>query len=326
MNKIENKYFIYDRPIEKEIRYLMKRTLFLFETVFYKIIFRYVKISSTIKKKYNVSICAIFKNEGTYLKEWIEYHRIVGVEHFYLYNNFSSDDYNTILSPYIENGIVTLIEWEVHQGQISAYNDCIKKYRDTSKWIGFFDLDEFIVPNYNNTVYEFLKEFEQKYPVVLLYWKFFGSSGRIIRDTNNLITEDFTISWKKYVDVGKCFYNTNFDYDPDFKHNKIMNHYMWGNYKGIPLPPINVFSKICIRGFNPFNHNINFDDSPIQVNHYFTKSYNEYLEKISRGDAFFIENPRNDNYFYDHEMKCQSVDFHIYKYLIKLKKALTIKN
>ena len=39
------------------------------------------------EKKYKLSICAIFKNEANYLKEWIEYHRMVGVEHFYLYNS-----------------------------------------------------------------------------------------------------------------------------------------------------------------------------------------------------------------------------------------------
>ena len=50
-------------------------------------------ISSEINKKYNLSICAIFKNEAKYLKEWIEYHRIFGVDHFYLYNIGSRDSF-----------------------------------------------------------------------------------------------------------------------------------------------------------------------------------------------------------------------------------------
>ena len=37
-------------------------------------------------KKHQLSICAIFKNEAKFLKEWIEYHRLVGVDHFYLYD------------------------------------------------------------------------------------------------------------------------------------------------------------------------------------------------------------------------------------------------
>src|SRR5262245_23964419 len=61
--------------------------------------------------KYQLTICAIFKNEKKYLKEWIEYHRLIGVDHFYLYNNNSSDHPLELLLPYIKTGIVTVIAW-----------------------------------------------------------------------------------------------------------------------------------------------------------------------------------------------------------------------
>ena len=61
------------------------------------------------ERQYKVSIGAIFKNEALYLKEWIEFHRIVGVEHFYLYNNNSDDNYREVLEPYIKRNIVTLV-------------------------------------------------------------------------------------------------------------------------------------------------------------------------------------------------------------------------
>jgi len=38
-----------------------------------------------------LSICAIFKDEAPYLPEWIEFHRLVGVERFFLYDNGSGD-------------------------------------------------------------------------------------------------------------------------------------------------------------------------------------------------------------------------------------------
>ena len=61
-----------------------------------------------------------------YLKEWIEYHKIVGIQHFYMYNNNSNDDYLAILQPYIEAGDVTFLNWPYEQGQMSAYRDCVK--------------------------------------------------------------------------------------------------------------------------------------------------------------------------------------------------------
>lgn len=30
-----------------------------------------------------LAVCAIFRDEAPYLAEWIEFHRLVGVEHFY---------------------------------------------------------------------------------------------------------------------------------------------------------------------------------------------------------------------------------------------------
>ena len=51
---------------------------------------------------YDLAIVAIFKDEGKYLKEWLDYHLLAGVDHFYLYNNDSSDDYAEVLAPYVE--------------------------------------------------------------------------------------------------------------------------------------------------------------------------------------------------------------------------------
>ena len=49
-----------------------------------------------------LSIAAIYRDEGPYLREWIEFHRLVGVERFFLYNNRSTDDHLEVLAPYID--------------------------------------------------------------------------------------------------------------------------------------------------------------------------------------------------------------------------------
>lgn len=49
----------------------------------YRQIIRHKK-QDTADKLYYLSVCAIFKNEGPILKEWIEYHLLVGVDHFFL--------------------------------------------------------------------------------------------------------------------------------------------------------------------------------------------------------------------------------------------------
>ena len=62
---------------------------------------------------------------------------MIGIEHFYLYNNNSEDDYRTVLNPYIERGLVTLIEWPYNQGQIKAYKHFYDSFRQETQWVSF---------------------------------------------------------------------------------------------------------------------------------------------------------------------------------------------
>jgi len=70
--------------------------------------------------KYRISLCLIFKNEAPFLKEWLDYHLSIGIDHFYLYNNNSDDDYMDIVKPYVDKGIVTLIEWPEPNSQFKC--------------------------------------------------------------------------------------------------------------------------------------------------------------------------------------------------------------
>jgi len=38
--------------------------------------------------------------------------------------------------------------------------------------------------------------------------------------------------------------------------------------------------------------------------------------------VYFEINPHDEEYFYEHEMKCTSTDYSIFKYLVKLKLAM----
>ena len=164
---------------------------FQVQAALYKLRYRFVHVKPQ-DKKYNVAVCAIFKNEAPYLKEWIEFNHLVGVEHFYLYNNNSEDDYQSVLEEYVQSGLVTLIQFPYEQAQMKCYKDCIDKYAGETKWLGFIDIDEFIVPKSTNDIYGFLKPFETKRGAVKLNWQLFGTSGRMDRDIEGLVAEDFT--------------------------------------------------------------------------------------------------------------------------------------
>lgn len=143
-------------------------------------------------EKYNLVVCALFKNEAKYLKEWIEYHRLIGVDHFYLYDNGSKDLPFAMraLGPYLKKKIVTLTHWPdllpLEEGdnaykwalttQISAYENALKlKAEKEAKWILFLDVNEFLVPVGGKSVLEILKEHEEDSALSLVSYAFNAS-------------------------------------------------------------------------------------------------------------------------------------------------------
>lgn len=147
---------------------------------------------------YDFAICAIFQNEGPYLKEWIEYHKIVGAKHFYLYNNYSQDNYLTVLKPYISSGTVELVDWIEPDfqsyGQRMAYMDAIYKARGNAKWLALIDIDEYLVPKTGESIPEFLTQFEKEgIGGVAINWQMFGTSYVTTINENQLLTEVLTL-------------------------------------------------------------------------------------------------------------------------------------
>lgn len=148
------------------------------------------------KHDYKISAAAIFKNEGRFLREWIEYHRLIGVEHFYLYNNGSSDHFMQVLAPYITVGIVELIDWsktyattpEWTKIQCDAYKDAIRRSKHETKWLAILDIDEFIVPVKDDKLYHVLKEFEE-FGGVCVNWQLYGTSHVSRLQRNELMIE-----------------------------------------------------------------------------------------------------------------------------------------
>ena len=280
------------------------------------------------KKKYYFSICAIFKDEELSLKQWVEYHRIVGVDHFYLYNNNSMDNYKSELQEFIDEGIIDLIEWPMkHPAQLPAYMDCFKKYRNETQWLTFIDLDEYICPIYKNNIKLWIRKYDS-HPSVYVYWKVFGDSGIIDHDINRPIIEQYINSWDRLSDVGKTFVNTDFDI-PELTPKYLHEVPCYVSFLGHKLcvPPINEFGKYVAYKVNRVGLFRKKEDFTIQINHYVTKSYGEYvLRKKKRGPGTNSGEKakilRSMYAYYWHQRGCISCDYTAYKFLTELKVKL----
>lgn len=121
-------------------------------------------------------MCAIFREEAPFLDEWLTFHAGIGVSRFYLYNNFSTDNFRDVLQPWIDRGLVTLIDWPVPVGQVSAYEHCMKVARAECQWVAFIDIDEFLFSPQVLDIRGVLRQYVDL-PGVEVWQAFFGSGG-----------------------------------------------------------------------------------------------------------------------------------------------------
>lgn len=235
-----------------------------------------------------LAVCAIAKDEGVYLKEWIEWHIKMGVEKFYIYDNGSKDDTLNVLKPYIDSGIVDYKYFPGQKMQIKAYDLCIDNHRLDTRWLAFIDIDEFIYPVKDKTVVEFLKRFEN-FPAVEINWLVYGSNGHLLK-SDRPVMERFT------------------------RHSR-GSHYLNHHVKSI-VNPRRVYNMIgCheaarIRGKAADSHgnpvSVSFRDREpqqdvIRINHYAVKSREEFMEKQRRGRASGRQRPVPDSYFVEYD-------------------------
>ncbi len=311
----ERDVLTYFRPPKRGLKALLKTVS---RNLYYSWVVKHDKPERNEKRKYHVSLCVMFKDEAPYLREWLEYHMLVGVDHFYLYDNNSSDGFESIISSYQKEGLVTLVRWPHEHSQVKGYEDCITRFQGESDWIGFIDVDEFLVPVAEESLVTFLDRFSRR-PAVLVYWRYFGSGGMLTRDTSRLVTEDFVIASEKMFTKGKCFFNSNYDYLFDPVRNRSMFHYLWTVSGGKAVTPVDVFDHTTYRDWYP---NRRVKRIPLQINHYTVKSLAEFREKNKKGDVYYDHPTHGDNVFHDRDNKCHVPDYHIFRYMDKLKLKL----
>ena len=124
--------------------------------------------------KYYLSLCCIIKDER-YLEEFIVYYNILGVEHFYIYDNDSSYSISDRLNkPYFQK-ICTVINIKGQIQQLNAYNNCIQNFGKETKWLIVVDGDEYIVPKKDWSMRDFLNKYEDAHAIGI-NWVMYGSS------------------------------------------------------------------------------------------------------------------------------------------------------
>ncbi len=129
--------------------------------------------------RHRLTVAAIVRDEAPYLREWIEFHAMVGVEHFFIYDNASTDGTARLLEDYSRSGLATVLPWPPiggWNGQTAAYAHAAASFRQTARWMAFIDADEFLFPETAATLTEALAGYAG-HARLSLPWRCFGHGG-----------------------------------------------------------------------------------------------------------------------------------------------------
>lgn len=242
-----------------------------------------------------LSLVAIAKYEAPYIKEWVDYHLLQGIDCIYLYDNESPDNLKSLLQPYIDTGkvVYTLIKGKAKQ--LDAYNDAIKRFKFKTKYMAFIDCDEFLVQeNSTMTLVETIKRCMKcnlRCAGLAVNWRMYGSSGHISKPGNSVLAS-YLYRGKSNAKGNDCI-------------KSIVNPRLVKEFKHVHYPKY-------YRGFYSVNEDSNRCDGPtnvcgdtkhIRINHYFTKSKEEWIVRRSRGkaDTENIADKRTIEEFYEHD-------------------------
>lgn len=230
-----------------------------------------------------LSLCCIAKDEEPFIGEWLTYHSLLGVEHFYVYDNESANPLLThpVVARYKKAGRLTLVRIEGKAAQRQAYRHCLETFGHENYWVGFLDVDEFVCLSGEQSdgdalwldIRPLLSEFED-YAALALNWRLFTSSGHTKRP-EGLVIDNYRRTWPKPVETE--FHVKHFA-RPTLVE-EVSNPHLFAFKQGWfavtekhrPMPPAWPWSPVSRER--------------AWINHYYFKSREDFESKLARGRA-----------------------------------------
>ena len=125
-------------------------------------------------------VCALVKNEGHVIGEWLGYHFALGFNTAIILDNGSTDD--TALVVDAAASTFDVRSRTVRNGgrftQFEAYFAVCREFGAEFDWMAFVDADEFITPAQDRSIKALLDRLHAHH-AICLNWLMFGSAGHL---------------------------------------------------------------------------------------------------------------------------------------------------
>lgn len=267
---------------------------------------------------YYLASATIVKNEARFLREFVLFHQLVGVDHMLIYDDGSEDDIIGVLAPFTDTGFVELIPWPRFQknrnNQFLAYQHALSYMRNLTFWLAMIDCDEFLFSPGDHSLKDQLRK-RENFSALGVYSRTFGTSGLDEIPVGGLVMEWLT---KRPSDE---FYK-------NWTQRTIVQ----------PRLAKAVRSANSVLLYNADNLGWDETGAPIEetgepghttgelrINHYFTRARGDFERKIARqyfGKSNLHRKMKMKNTEADELDTNNVADFEIQKFLPELKKRI----
>lgn len=279
LNDLRVRRYYHSYIKKRELRSYLKRNPEILEEI------KKIQFPSSVY----VSIACIIKNEASYIKEWIEFHKLMGVERFLIFDNESTDSIQEVLAPYIQNQEVFLIHFPGKRVQVNAYNLACTLLKKTSRWVACIDADEFLFSTKEGGLPETLKEYEE-YPGIGVNWIIYGPCGHKVKPDGGVL-ENYTFTFSDQNHEMNCRIKSILQ--PSQVLSMLSPHHAYYKHGRYAVDE----NKKEIRGEAIYARNSTMTCTMenhtrlLRINHYWTKSLSELQVKCQRGYPDGNKNP-----------------------------------
>ncbi|HZP88162.1 MAG TPA: glycosyltransferase family 2 protein, partial [Burkholderiales bacterium] len=215
-----------------------------------------------------LSLLAPVRDEERYLVEFVNYYLIHGVDHFYFYDNESTVPVADVLNAYRDKCTILYARGEAVQGR--AYAHFCRRFRQETKWVAVFDVDEFVLPHRHATLRDFLIDHDDC-DGIGINWVMFGDGHHKVPPAGNVIENYLYREAKQHPCIKSVI-----------KADKLV-----GFFDNPHVATLTDGSRYVDAHGHPITGacNENHTIDVIQLNHYFTKSAAEWTRKLQRKRA-----------------------------------------
>jgi hypothetical protein len=134
-------------------------------------------------KQVYITLIAIVRDQERYVKEWLTFHHVVGVERFIIILHKCKDETESRIRelPFVKDIYIHhVIDETVVSVQLGAYHWAVQKYGHCSKWLLFLDTDEFMFGTEEDSLSTILNRYED-YGGLAVHLLHFGSNNHVLR-------------------------------------------------------------------------------------------------------------------------------------------------